>query len=333
MQFSLTPDLLFNTRLARQNSTLRARLETVGQEAVTGRRSDVVAATNGRVGDAFLLDQAAAQIKRQQGATNLARARLESASVSISQIRETLISFTPEARVTLETGQDSSLELMSETASDALSVVTGSLSRRQGSRHLFSGTATAGAPFAPTQDIQAAVDAIVAAGPDTATALAAIDDYFNVPGGGFDTNIYRGSAAEGPRLHISNDQSFDPIPKGDDPLLKDVMRGFAIVVGARNAATDAERDAMISAGLDLLDTATEGMLSLESRFGANLQGLDRIDESLRSEASLISSTQNTLLGRDMFDAAAELQALEGQLEASYTVTGRLGGLSLVNFLR
>lgn len=333
MQFSITPDLLFNNRQARFNTALRDRLEQVGQEVITGQRSDIVAATNGRVGDAFLLDQAASQIERQRGAANLARARLESASVSIGSIREATLGFTGEGRVALQLGQPSDLALLAERAIDSLSVISVSLNRRQGTRHLFSGTQSAGSALGSMDTLQTAVNGLITTGPDSATTLAAIEGYFNTPGGGFEADIYQGSVEDGPRLHISNTESFDPIPKADDPLFRDILRGFALIAGAENAATDEERNEIIAAGLDLLDTTTEGLLSLESRLGASQQGVDRIEASLTAEAALISSTRNSLLGRDPFEAAAELQALEGQLEASYTVTGRLGSLSILNFLR
>lgn len=332
MQFSLTPDILFNARQSRQNANLRTQLETVGQEAITGQRADLLEATNGRVGDAFLLEKANLDITRQRDMANLATARLDGATSSVSTIRATLVDFTPESRVVFATGGDNEMALMAEKAGDALSHVMSSLNRRHGTRHLFSGTQTAGSPLATPNALQAAVNAEIsgaATGPD---AIAAINAYFGA-GGGFETDIYQGSVAEGPRLHITDSQSFDPLPKADDQLFRDTMQGYAMIAGSAQAATDAERDQMIEAGLNLLDGALDGALATESRLGASQQNIERIDEGLATEASLVSSTLSKLLGRDPFEAAAELQALEGQLEASYTVTGRLGSLSLANFLR
>lgn len=333
MRFSLTPDILFTARQSRQNADLRARLETAGQEAITGRRSDVVTATNGRVGDAFLLEKATLDISRQRAAADLAGARLDSATNSVSSIRQTLTGFAPDGRTTLAQGQPSDILLLAETASDALSMVTGALQRRHGTRHLFSGTATVGGPLAPTADIETAINGLITAAATPADAVTAIDDYFNNAGGGFETDIYRGSVEDGPRLYVTNTQSFDPIPKADNQLFRDIMRGFSMIAGAANAATDADREEIMSAGLSVLDTALEGVLAMESRLGAAQQGVERVEAALQSEAALVSATQDKLLGRDVFDAAAELQALESQLEASYTVTGRLGSLSLANFLR
>ncbi|MEM7671312.1 MAG: flagellin, partial [Pseudomonadota bacterium] len=192
---------------------------------------------------------------------------------------------------------------------------------------------TLGGPLAAPADLETAIDGLVSGSPDAATAITAVDDYFNLPGGGFETNIYLGSTEDGPRLHITDDQSIDPLPKADDPLFRLTMQGYALIASATNAPTEADRDSLIQEGLTLLDTALESALSMESRLGAAQERLERTDEALQTEATLINKTLDKLLGRDVFDAAAELQALEGQLEASYTVTARLGSLSLTNFLR
>ncbi|MEM7728165.1 MAG: flagellin [Pseudomonadota bacterium] len=333
MKFALTPDLLFNTRQSRQNAALRMRLETAGQEVITGRRSDVVQATNGRMGDAFLLDKAASDIERHRGTTNLAEARLNSAAEAVSLIRETVAGIGADGRASLAQGGPNDLDLLAGNAADRLNQTMSALGRRTGTRHLFSGTNTTGVPLASPETLQADVDALIAAAPDVATAITAVEDYFNAVGGGFETNIYQGSTEDGPRLHVTDERSYDPLPKADNAVFRDLMRGYAMIAGASQFTDDADRAAMMEAGLDLLDTAAEQTISLETRLGAAQQSIERIGEEFTREASLIAAAQDSLLGRDSFDAAAELQALEGQLEASYTVTGRLGSLSLANFLR
>ncbi|WP_298915598.1 flagellin [uncultured Algimonas sp.] len=333
MNLSMTPDVLFNNRQARQNALIRSRLETAGQEAITGKRSDVVAATNGRVGDAFLLDKAAADLDRQRGTAKLAKSRMDTAAGAITLIRETVTGLGAEGRVTLSQGGPNDIVLLADNAADRLAQTMSALGRRSGTRHLFSGTNTVGGPLAATETLQAAVNAEIAAAPDAASAIAAIERYFNDAGAGFETDIYQGSVEDGPRLHISDDLSYDPIPKGDDPLFRDIMRGYAMIAGATQFASKADRIAMMDAGLSLLEKAGDSAIVMETRLGAAQQSLERATESFDREASLIAIAQNDMLGRDPFEAASEIQALEQQLQASYTVTGRLGSLSLANFLR
>ncbi|MGB3456885.1 MAG: flagellin [Litorimonas sp.] len=333
MQFSLTPDLLFNTRQSRQNATLRNRLDTVGQEVITGRTSDVIGATKGRTGDAFLIRKAGADVERFRDTAGLAKARISAASLSVSVVRESLSTLSATGRVSLAQGSERDLNEMAETAADLLNQSMSALNRRSGSRHLFSGTQTAGAPLAEAQTLRTAVDGLISAAPDAASAIAAVNDYFDAPGGGFETDIYQGSTADGPRLHVTDTQSYDPLPKADDPVLRDVMKGYALIAGASQIADDTQRRAVMEEGLNLLDGSLGDMIAMETRLGAIEQSVERIEEGFSREASVIAAAENAMLGVDTFDAAAELQALQSQLEASYTVTGRLGSLSLANFLR
>lgn len=333
MKFALTPDSIFHARQSRQNADIRARLQTVGQETITGRRSDVVQATQGRVGEAFLLEKASSDITRQRSMADLASARVSGTASSISTIRETVLEFASSSRVTLAQEGVADLVLVSETSFDNLSHVMSALNSRSGSRYLFGGTQSANSPLASANDLTDAIKAQISGAPDTATAIAAIDDYFNQPGGAFETDTYSGSAAEGPRLHVTDSKSFDPLPKANDQVFRDVMQGMALIAAAQEAPNQADQIELMEAGLSFLDRSSSALLSLESRIGAAQQGIERVDQNLEREFQLVSTAQNQMLGRDVFDAAAELQALEGQLEASYTVTGRLGSLSLVNFLR
>jgi len=169
---------------------LRSRLETVGQETITGRRQDIVRATNGRVGDAFLVQKATQDIIRQQDMTALAKARLDAASGSISAVRETISEISASGRTTLSQNNNDKFALLSTQATDWFKQAMGALGRRSGTRHLFSGTNTAGGPLATPDVLQTAVTAEMAAAPDVATAITNIETFFNAPGGGFETNIY-----------------------------------------------------------------------------------------------------------------------------------------------
>lgn len=333
MRFALTPDLLFNTRQARQNTELRQRLEAVGQETITGRRQDVVRATNGRVGDAFLIQKASLDITRQQDMASLAKARLNGAAGSISAIREAITDVSADGRTTLSQNDEDSFALLAGKATDWLQQTMGALGRRSGTRHLFSGTNTVGGPLAAPDVLQTAINAEITGAPDVTTAIAAIDTYFNAAGGDFETNIYQGSVADGPRLHVTDTQSYDPIPKADNAVFRKIMQGFTMIAGGLQYADDADKTAMMDAGLSLLDQSLDDIIAMETRLGASQESIERIEEGFTREAGLIAAAEDAMLGRDTFDAAAELQALEGQLEASYTVTGRLGSLSLANFLR
>jgi len=285
------------------------------------------------MGEALSLGSAVSDIDRHLKSVSLSGARLNSASNAIISMRESLAGFSINGRVSLAQDNPVALSIVQADAEAILGNVVGSLNTRVGQRHIFGGQETAATPLAGSESLQADIDAILNAAPDTATALSEINQFFDDPTGGFQTSVFRGSEAEGPRLHITDTRSLSPLPKGDDAVFKDILKGLTLVASASKAATDEDAAALMQAGFDAVDKGSEQLLNLEARIGAGQQNLDVITNNLQSERGFIAATEQNLLGRDVFEAATELQALEGQLQASYTVTGRLGSLSLANFLR
>lgn len=248
-------------------------------------------------------------------------------------MREGVSGFSTSGRLNLAQGNPISISIVQSDAEAILGNIVGNLNTRVGQRHIFGGQETATSPLQTAQGLQEDIDNILNDAPDTATALANIESYFSDPAGGFQSSSYRGSEANGPRLHLTDTRSLSPLPKADDPVFKDVLKGLTLVASARNASSDEEAAALMEAGFKALDAGSDQLLNMEASIGAGQQNLDIITDNMRSERGFLAATEQSLLGRDVFEAAAELQALEGQLQASYTVTGRLGALSLVNYLR
>jgi len=177
MRFSFTPDLSFQLRQSSQNANIRALLQNASEETVTGRQSDPLAASGGRLGEALSLGSAVADLDRHLESATLSGARLSSASNSIISIREGMSGFSTSGRVNLAQGNPISISILQTDAEALLGNVVGSLNTRVGQRHIFGGQATAVSPLQSAESLQGDIDAIFAGAPDTATALAEIDQF------------------------------------------------------------------------------------------------------------------------------------------------------------
>ena len=333
MSLAFTPDLSFQLLLSSQNANIRSRLQDVSLETTTGRTADPLTASGGQLGKALSLGSAVSDIDRHIQAASLSGARLDGASASIVSMRDNLSGFSISGQLTVAQGNPTAITIVQADAEALLNNVVGGLNTRIGQRHIFGGQATNSSPLANADTLLADIDAIVAAAPDVETALANVDTFFSDADGGFQTNIFKGSEADGPRLHISDTRSLSPLPKADDPVFKNLLKGLTLVASARNAGSDEEAAALMNAGFDVLGSGTDELLTLEGTLGAAQGNLDVVKTNLNAERGFLAAAENDLLSVDIFNAATELQALEGQLQASYTVTGRLGALSLVDFLR
>lgn len=333
MQVGLTPSLSFQIQQARQNAEIRAELQKSSQEAVTGRSANPLEATRGRIGDALTLQSSITDVARHRAAGGLAGARIDGASSAVALVREAIVGLAPEGRAALAQADSGAMDAVRARAEGTLSQMFGVLNQRQGERYLFSGTQTNTAPLSGIDQLLDAVSGEISAATDAADAQTRVTTFFDDPSGGFTQDIYQGSTGAGPRLHISDNQSLSPLPKADDPVFKDIMQGLAMISESISAGTEAEQKAIAEAGMNLIDTGLENLLRIEARLGATRQNVDQIDSALQAEEQLLTASEQRLLGVDTFEAAARLQALEGQLQASYTITGRLGSLNLTNFLR
>lgn len=335
MRLGLAPSLAFQMQQARQNSSLRLDLQRVSEEAVTGRHADTLSATQGREGDVLLLQKNIADIDRFREATALAGGRLDAALNSLEQIRINTSGFASDTRLTVLTASENTpgLDAITAQAEGLLSQVTSALNVRSGSRHVFGGNLTGHSPISQTDKIRSDIRDTIETSATATDALTAIDNYFSDTAGGFYNGVYSGSVDAGPRLHLTQTQSLDPIPSADHPAFKAMMQGLALISEADAAASFEDTKALMTEGISLIERGSDAILRLEARMGASRETTTRVDAALAAERTLLSDAENNILGRDIYEAAAELQSLRTQLEASFTITGRLGSLSLSNFLR
>jgi flagellar hook-associated protein 3 FlgL len=98
------------------------------------------------------------------------------------------------------------------------------------------------------------------------------------------------------------------------------------------AGNTAERAALAGASGEDLLAAKDRLVALRAGVGDAEAAIDRArpHASERAAAELASAA---IVEADPFRAAAELQAVQGQLETLYAVTARLTRLSLTEYLR
>lgn len=76
----------------------------------------------------------------------------------------------------------------------------------------------------------------------------------------------------------------------------------------------------------------KGLGDIQSRIGFSEQAIDQANARMTAKKSLLESSVTESEGVSEFDAATRINTLMTQLEASYSVTGRISKLSLLNFI-
>lgn len=313
-------------KLASATADLRSRIVETSTEAVTGRRADLTAHLNGRIGAAMLTQKAVEDIALEREGLNLRGTRLELVETTLAGMQNSASGLSARLLTAVGIGDVSSRSGIARDATRALDDIFSQLNVRHGDRFLFSGDATSTPPFGDPTDMLNDIQTIAATATDAADFAASLDTYFNTPGAGFQLNVYNGSATASDSDAVT----------GIDPAITEVLSGLAILTfSASNSPAPfiASSPDVLTAGAETLlsgETKLTGLRADQGALQASVAG--RLD-ALDSEETLMTRLLNEMTGRDQFEAATELKELERNLEASYLLTSRLSNLSLMNYLR
>ncbi|MEM9670114.1 MAG: flagellin [Pseudomonadota bacterium] len=312
--------------LNRALSDIRERLEVASEEAVTGRKSNLVADLNGQVDRALLSQKAVTDIATQRDQLNLRGTRLELAQQSVAVIQEVSSGFDTRLSTALGVDDVPSIEFAALDASVAIDQIFSSLNIRHGERYLFAGDASDTPPFPDASVLLDDIRTIAATALDTADFSAQLDLYFDDPAGPFQQTIYSGApTASDPDAVL-----------GTDPAIVELLKGLSVLA----LAGPDEVLPIIQDDPDVLQSAAESLFSgqtaivtLQADRGIIQEQIEKTQESLDIEETILSQAFNDITARDQFEAAAQIEELQANLEAALLLTSRIANLSLINFLR
>jgi flagellar hook-associated protein 3 FlgL len=327
------PTLLTAQRFSAASAALRRDSETARIELSTGRIADLPAALGGRIGEASSLRAALDAIAvRRQG---LQQAGLVAAvsQRALSDINEGARSIATDALAANGRGDNAALSTAALEARSRIEAAFSSLNASVAGQFVFSGDATDRAPLAGADQFIADVEAIYAGAATAADLDAALDVYFNDVAGGFQTAIYRGGAGSAPTIEIDGSDRGAFTVRADDPAIRDVLRGLAVIAVAGAAPPSALRDGALAAAGAAALIGSDSLVERRAEIGVEERRAGEAATGLEDEEAALTEAYNAATARDPLDAATRLQALEAQLEASLLATSRLSQLSLANFLR
>ena len=332
MSLSITPDLLSFSTMARNVADLKSRADTARTEATNQRVQDVTAHTNGNVGEAHLLKKAVDDVIAYQESLTFAIGRAATTQTVLGSINEDSARIGTEALAAARRNDDAVLRSSAEQARGAVFTVFAALNANVGGRALFGGDVAEQFPLSSPEQLISDIEAIVATAPDLATAQADIDAYFNDPAGGFATSIYQGGAGEAPDVEIAPGVRVNVSVKADTQEIRDMLRGLVSIAVYESAGFPDGR-ALAESGATHTLNAESAFADLRAVIGDGEARLENARARYAEEQAALTTLFNQRTSRDPFEAAAELELLETQLESAFLLTARLSQLSLANFLR
>ena len=335
MSYVSIGDMAQTYMIRRQNSQLKTTATRLSNELATGQTSDVSKRFSGDFSIVASIETSLTSLQSYKRAANEAGqfSTVMQAALDVVQDQTTMA-----VSALLLTGNSASQIQVQNTAIDVrqkFDAVVSSLNTQAAGRSIFAGAATDG-PATASADVIITDLKIVIAGLTTAADIeAAVNTWFDAPGGGYETVGYLGSATPLTPFKIGAHQEADVSITASDSELRDTLKGLALAAMVSEGALAGD----ILEQTILLQNAGAALLSVGDRqtgMRANLGTIEaQIETTLTQTASEISALEivkTELLSVDPYTAVSELEAVQTQLETLYATTARMSRLSLVDFL-
>ena len=327
-------DLSQMLQLRRDTVRVRQDLATATQELSSGKYADLGNAVSGNFGPLVAIDR---QLSALDGFdTNAKEATLfaEAAQLSLDRVKELggdvgrrMVGIKPTDMTTLK-------EMYATEANEAFASSVAALNNTIAGRAIFAGTATDGRALASAEDIMAELRMLVD-GETTATGVAGLVETWFDTGGGFEATGYLGSTKDLSGYEVADDHDVEVTVRADDTAIRDQLKGLALAAlldGSDITDTGELAELANTAGTALLSNDSK-MVALQAEVGSAQERLENAVVRNASERSSLKMARSNIVEVDPYKVATDLQNLETQLQTIYTITARLSGLSLTNYLR
>ena len=315
---------------------LKTDLTRLSRELTTGVREDISTALSGDFGPMADIERLLTTLKSRQTAASEAAFVTEAMQTSLEGVQENGRALSSALLTVQSSDNAATRQIVAENARDRFSMLTSTLNTHAGGRTLFGGGATDRAALASSADMLAALKLATAAETTAAGVVAVVDNWFDTPGGGFETIGYLGSTGPMGVFQMGEGDRVQPDFRADDPALREVMKGFALaaLIGEGVLAGDqAEQLELFRTAGEQMVTADQDLTTLRAEIGLAQERIEDSNVRNTAEKTALELARNQLIAVDPYDAASELEATYTQLETFYTITARLARLSFTDYMR
>ncbi len=325
-------DMAQSFNLTRSGAAMKASLQRLSNELVSGLTDDAAAHLSGDFGPLAGIQASLARLEGYKSVTTEAGLYAETMQTALGRIVEMSGDLSRVLLSGASPGAPAQIAALGAEAAQKFESAIGALNTRVGDRNLFSGQAATTTPLPSGAELLDTLQTVVAGATSAADVQTALDDWF--------------SASAGYAATYKGDDGLVALPlaPGDvarlditalDPAIRDTLKGLAMAALLdRGVLTDSPqgRSDLVRRSGEALLSAQTGMSATTARLGSAQAHIDQAAQQNSAESSALSIAASDLLAIDGYEVASQLQQTQVQLEILYTLTSRLSRLNLVNFL-
>ena len=329
-------DLAASLNQARRISDTTDQLTKKSVELTSGLKADLVPASGGDGRRFFALENSLARVETYRQQIVHADAMSSAVQTQLERIEGEASVIGLDMLSAIERQDYASSVTISRSAKSSLESVVSALNSSIGGRYLFAGTESGSLAVADADQIMAGVEAAVSGLTAPADIIAAVDDYFFDPAGGFETSDYLGSSDDLPSLRVSDTEDVDVTLRADDARIRQTLYGLSLLTLGSNAAYASDttaQSAIFAEGASAALNARNDIIVAREEIGIAQETLTRAQATNQAERDTLELIRAEERGADPYRTATEVEALSQQVELLFTMTVRLSQLTLVNYLR
>lgn len=335
MAFNSIGDLVQSLALQRQSNVLKQRIERLTGELSTGMTTDVTKHLSGDFADLSDVESKLIILDSRRRIAEQGRVDSDVMQKALEQFQTRAQNLENIALGLGTSGTALSTGTFAEEARSTLGAMLSALNTGIGGRALFAGDDVVSSALSSFEDFMTSVRASVTGAASASDLTAALDAFFDAPGGGFETFVYQGGSSARAAYPLGEGESVTLDLRADNPafraMLKQATTAAFLDDPSVTLSMSDKADLTARVGAQLLIGQT-ALTDIRASLGFAESRIDRAATRISAEMSGLSMIRNNLLSIDPFEAATELETVQLRLETLYTLTSRMSRLNLVNFL-
>ncbi|MBU2981177.1 hypothetical protein KO498_05070 [Lentibacter algarum] len=329
-------DMAQSTLLRRQNSQLKSEMSRLTLELSSGKVQDVSKHLGGDFG--YL-----GEVERSLRVTSAFKTSASEAATFAASMQSAL-GFVSNAMGSMGVGLiaagegaiSGTRDVLSNEASGQFEMMIGALNTTVAGRSVFAGIDTNGAALASAEDMLADLRTALAGQTTLAGVETVMDDWFNAPGGGFETVGYLGESQSLEPFMLGDGERVSLDVRADGAALRQSLKATAMAALATDSslafAADVQAGMLGNAGEAMLG-ANDQVTAIRAKLGFAEARIEDAGARLASEHTSLEYARGDLLGADPYETITRLEETQFRLESLYAATSRLSQLSLMGYMR
>lgn len=326
-------DLASYMLASRLQTDLRNQADSAAESATTGLAADKARHLGGATLAITLLERKSSLLVQHQRGISEAAVLAGASQATLERIQEQSVDLANDLAISPQLQNSSQIQALSLDASRVFVDTVNALNSSIAGRYLFSGSATQTKPLPDGAVFLDLIRTDLAGASSAADVLAGVDAWFDALSGSFDA-VYQGSTDGFMTLPLSSETTAVFALRADGETPRAVLRALAKTALAESAGLSLpEQSQILEAGRAELLQVDQWLT--EERAGLGLTEARINDAASATEADIarIELDRLTLIGVDQFEAAAEFEAAQQQLDVFYRIAARQSRTSLAEYLR